>query len=594
MKRFILTGLLVAASAGPLARAAEGPDDQYIRVYNLLQQADELNKTGQKREAFEAYQSAQAGLKAISTNYPSFNQKVLQFRLNYVADKIAQFGPQAAPAKATSAPAAAPIAAPTVNTLVEKATPAAAPAADEAKLKALAEDVQRLNAEKGVLEAKLREALSAQPATVDPRELAKSEEKIRGLQKENELLKLSLEQEKTKAASKKDAAEAEAAKKSLAEVNRTLEEQKKTIAALKEEKELLQSRLKKAEAKPATTLAASTDSSAKSEALKKQVEELQAQLKAAQKANSAEAAAEKKAAKAENKQLKRLQDERDDLAKKLAETEAALKKSKEKRAAKGGGGNDEVLLAQIHSLQARMEVLEAKKVPYTAEELALFKAPEPTLIAAASSENKTPAPVAKPDTAKKAKATRDEPAGSAEFIVNARKAYKEGRYDDAEKAYNEVLKLDENNISTLGNLAVTQMQQRHLDDADKTLKRALELDADDTFNLNLMGQLRFRQNKFDEALDLLSKAARLDPKNPETQNYLGITLSQKGQREAAETALRKAIQMAPDYPSAHMNLAIVYATQNPPYIELARYHYQKAKSLGHEPNPELDKMLGKK
>ncbi len=589
MKRFILTGLLVAASAGPLARAAEGPDDQYIRVYNLLQQADELSKTGQKREAYEAYQSAQAGLKAISTNYPSFNQKVLQFRLNYVADKMAQFGPQAAPAKATSAPAAAP----TVNTMVEKATPAAAPAVDEAKLKALAEDVQRLNAEKGVLEAKLREALSAQPATVDPRELAKSEEKIRGLQKENELLKLSLEQEKSKAASKKDVAEAEAAKKSLAEVNRTLEEQKKTIAALKEEKELLQSRLKKAEAKPAT-VAASTDSSAKSEALKNQVAELQAQLKAAQKANSAEAAAEKKAAKAENKQLKRLQDERDDLAKKLANTEAALKKSKEKRAAKGGAGNDEVLLAQIHSLQARMEVLEAKKVPYTAEELALFKAPEPTLIAAASSENKTPAPVAKPDTTTKAKATRDEPAGSAEFIVNARKAYKEGRYDDAEKAYNEVLKLDENNISTLGNLAVTQMQQRHLDDADKTLKRALELDADDTFNLNLMGQLRFRQNKFDEALDLLSKAARLDPKNPETQNYLGITLSQKGQREAAETALRKAIQMAPDYPSAHMNLAIIYATQNPPYLELARYHYQKAKSLGHEPNPELDKILGKK
>ena len=80
-------------------------------------------------------------------------------------------------------------------------------------------------------------------------------------------------------------------------------------------------------------------------------------------------------------------------------------------------------------------------------------------------------------------------------------------------------------------------------------------------------------------------------KNPETQNYLGITLSQEGHREVAETALRKAIQLAPNYAGAHHNLVVVYATQKPPFIETAKYHYQKALSAGHPPNADLEKLL---
>ena len=97
--------------------------------------------------------------------------------------------------------------------------------------------------------------------------------------------------------------------------------------------------------------------------------------------------------------------------------------------------------------------------------------------------------------------------------------------------------------------------------------------------------------KLDEAEEVLSRAAKIDPQNAETQNYLGITFSQKGLREAAEGALRKAIQLSPGYPSAHYNLAVVYATQRPPFRELARLHYQKAVSAGHPKNPDLEKLF---
>jgi Flp pilus assembly protein TadD len=106
-----------------------------------------------------------------------------------------------------------------------------------------------------------------------------------------------------------------------------------------------------------------------------------------------------------------------------------------------------------------------------------------------------------------------------------------------------------------------------------------------------LGSVKFSQGKYDEALELLSRSAQIDPDNAETQNYLGIVLSHKGLRAAAETALRKAVQLSPGYASAHHNLAVIYASQQPPSRELARWHYKKALDSGHARNPQLEKMI---
>ena len=36
---------------------------------------------------------------------------------------------------------------------------------------------------------------------------------------------------------------------------------------------------------------------------------------------------------------------------------------------------------------------------------------------------------------------------------------------------------------------------------------------------------------------------------------------------------------------------MVYATQNPPFIALAKFHYEKAVAGGHEKNADLEKIL---
>ena len=51
------------------------------------------------------------------------------------------------------------------------------------------------------------------------------------------------------------------------------------------------------------------------------------------------------------------------------------------------------------------------------------------------------------------------------------------------------------------------------------------------------------------------------------------------------------IQLQPSYPDAHINLAVVYASQEPPYKELARYHYQLAQQAGHGKDPRLERLI---
>ncbi|HKI69397.1 MAG TPA: tetratricopeptide repeat protein, partial [Verrucomicrobiae bacterium] len=150
---------------------------------------------------------------------------------------------------------------------------------------------------------------------------------------------------------------------------------------------------------------------------------------------------------------------------------------------------------------------------------------------------------------------------------------------------------DKNNTYALANLAAIEVEMKHLDEAQKHILQAVQQAPNDAYNLSILGYLRLQQGKYDEALSALSRAAKLNPNNAEIENYLGVVLGHKGLRNQAETALRKAIQINPKYGSAHNNLAVIYITQKPPLVALARWHYQKALADGQPRNPELEKLL---
>ena len=158
MKWFAVVVVLFLALSG--ARA-EGPDDQYVQIYNLIQEADKLNSGDQPAEALPKYLEAQAALQKFQKGYPDWNDKVIRFRLNYVGAKIAALSAHA-PAPVAPAPAGTG-AKPTVPPSATPTQPA--PPGDwEVQLNTLKDQVRQMQADKAVLEAKLKEALSVQPA----------------------------------------------------------------------------------------------------------------------------------------------------------------------------------------------------------------------------------------------------------------------------------------------------------------------------------------------------------------------------------------------------------------------------------------------
>ncbi|MEP6662512.1 MAG: tetratricopeptide repeat protein [Verrucomicrobiota bacterium] len=469
-------------------------NQDYIQIYNLIGQADLMNERGQGRLATQSYLEAQTALKKLQKVYPKWNEAMVKFRLDDLEEKLSALQP-AVTVKTNALPI------PKANLGVTTVAPAAG------------DEIRRLQSEKALLEAKLKEALSVQPATVSPVELAKAEEKLLSTQKERDLLKVALNQNANAKVSARPIEEAnEATAKKLREVER--------------ERDLLK-------------VALEQEAAARKSA--KQISEI----------NEASA-----------KKLKELENERDDLRKKLA---AAAKTSPVKP-------RDD---KELQQLRARLEVLEAKPDPYTPEELALFKQPEPQLAV-----TDTQPPQAKEMSAK-----------AKVLVKEAERAFASKNFEEARSKYLEILKQNPNNTYILGNLAATQIEMNDAAGAEKNINRAIELDAADSFSLTLLGMINFRQGNYDKALDALSRSAKINPENPETQNYLGITLSQKGQRVAAEAALRKAVKIQPNYAGAHHNLAVVYATQKPPFLKLARWHYDKALSLDHAKNPDLEKLL---
>jgi predicted nucleic acid-binding Zn-ribbon protein len=173
----------------------------------------------------------------------------------------------------------------------------------------------------------------------------------------------------------------------------------------------------------------------------------------------------------------------------------------------------------------------------------------------------------------------------------AKSNFEHGKYHTAERVYQQILIKSPNNLYSLSNLGVVYFRTGKLKAAELTLKKAVALAPKDEFSRTTLGIVYYRQAKYDDALTELTKALAINPKSATAHNYLGITASQKGWQEAAEKEMLEAIASNPDYADAHFNLAVIYATAQPPAKELAKRHYARATSLGADPDASLEKLL---
>ena len=548
MKKFLLCAGVLAAlavAAATSARAQGGSDDDYLRIYGVIAEGDTLDQTGDTPEALAKYTQAQSQLQKFAEANPDWNAPVVKFRLSYLKSKIAELS--ARPPAASAPPG-------TNSAAAQASSPASGPSsADEnvrltRQVASLQEQLRILEDDNQVLQAKLKEALSVRPESSDPGALAKAQDAIATLQKENSLLQVSLGQEKARPAADSN---------TVARFEHDLSEARQQAAALQAEKQSLENDKQKLQLENTV--------------LQDRVKQLSAQPAPAPAPPPAAPRGE------DDARMRALEEEHARLAKELETAKAELAAER----ARTGSKALRKAKSDLEVARAKLQVYEAQKTPLTTEELALLSPPDAKLAdhapATAASADKPPLKELSP--------------AAAALASEAQQLFSSRQYEQAEAKYLEVLKTDENNYATLANVAEIELQMNHFGDAEAHLRKAVELAPGDSFSLLVLGQLKERQGRFDEAIDALSRAAPLDPKNAEIQNLLGLALSQNGQPAPAEAAFRKAIELDPNYPEAHFNLAVFYAASKPPMPALARWHYQRALSLGHAPNPDFEKAL---
>ena len=68
---------------------ADDAETRYLRIHELIDQGDSLNKGGERDAAKAKYQEAHSALVSFKQRHPTWNVKVVSYRLNYLADRIA-------------------------------------------------------------------------------------------------------------------------------------------------------------------------------------------------------------------------------------------------------------------------------------------------------------------------------------------------------------------------------------------------------------------------------------------------------------------------------------------------------------------------
>ena len=645
---FAITILVLFIDVG---RAQSQADDKYIGIYNLIQQADQMAQTGEPGEALATFSDAQSQLVQFQKIYPTWNPNIVNFRLNQIADRIAELK-AFTPAKASTKPAEKASGAPAIASQVPEPISAEAAHSTQA-LDGLQAELQALREANQLLQAKLKEALAAQPAAVDARELARAQDKIRWLMKQNDLLAASRQTVQTtniqtiyttntvqvfvtNAAPVVVTNLADAFKKTpdavvVTNFIRSVVVDTNAIEMLKLERavavknlndehqraEDLADQLKKLQQMShlatATNISAPSDElialRAENATLKRELQRV-SETKPATTPN-ADYTAELKQARA---QIAALKSENEILALEKMALQGRLQRLATATNSNTSAAVYEARIRELtlerNDLIERLDLANKQKTGKSGDTLAQLNAlnqevsvlrsrlaaveaqPAPfTAEELAFIKTATPPP-ASPDTGKKS--IRQMPSGTAELVTSAQRHFIRKEYDKAESDYLKILERDQNNALVLANLAMTELQLGKEADAEKHLKAALAQTPDDGYALSTMGYLRFRQDKYEDALNYLSRAAQISPSNPEIQNYLGATLNYLGQRKPAEAALRRALQLAPNYAPAHNNLAVMYLSQQPSLPELARWHYQKAIESGQPRNPDLEKALAEK
>ena len=161
----------------------------------------------------------------------------------------------------------------------------------------------------------------------------------------------------------------------------------------------------------------------------------------------------------------------------------------------------------------------------------------------------------------------------------------------AEEAWRKGLSLNPKSSGILYNLARLYARKKDFQKAKEYFQQAIDVNPDFFALYFGLGNVLEEEGEIDVAIKAYEKAASLKPNFVDVHYRLGTLYAQKANSRAL-WHFKEAIRLNSNFSEAYNNLAVLYASMEPPQLELARGHAKKALSLGYAVNKNFLRLIG--
>ena len=142
-------------------------------------------------------------------------------------------------------------------------------------------------------------------------------------------------------------------------------------------------------------------------------------------------------------------------------------------------------------------------------------------------------------------------------LNNAVRLHEQGRLDEAEAMYRQLLEISPEQTDVLYLLGTLALQKKSFDSAVELLYKAVRLAPDVVAYEFTLAQALQDSGHPKEALEHYKSVLEKDDSLPETYHNIGIIYRFEGDTEEAKKQFRKAIELRADFSSAYVNLALI-------------------------------------
>jgi len=136
------------------------------------------------------------------------------------------------------------------------------------------------------------------------------------------------------------------------------------------------------------------------------------------------------------------------------------------------------------------------------------------------------------------------------------------RLPEAEAAFRLAIRLSPSVVTMYVNLATCLLQQNRFHEVEEWARQAIQLDSNVAEAHRLLGSSLEARNRLDVAETSFAEAVRLDPRSADAQFGYGTVLSRREKPEEAEKALREAVRLKPSLTGAWASLAGLLGNQD--------------------------------